>query len=51
MSGKAICASAKRMIACSVKPPRRPAITPAVLPINADSSMELTPTRIESREP
>ena len=51
MSGKAICASAKRMIACSVAPPRRPAITPATLPISADSSIELTPTRIDRREP
>ena len=51
MSGKAICASAKRMITCSVQPPFNPAITPAVLPISADNSIALTPTMIDSREP
>ena len=51
MSGKAICASAKRMIACSVMPPFRPAMMPAMVPISADSSIEATPTRIDSREP
>ena len=51
MSGNAICASAKRMITCSVAPPRRPAMMPARVPIRADSSIELTPTRMDRREP
>ena len=45
ISGNAICASAKRMITCSVAPPRNPAITPATLPIRHENSIELTPTQ------
>ena len=51
MSGNAIWASAKRMIACSTAPPRSPATMPATLPITAENSMELMPTRKERLAP